>query len=229
VPHVPARVPILPPEKEDEKRTRNPNTPTPTQHSTMMVVTVNPVSVQKPMGVTRLQKLVAILMVLAIVNLAAGQRRIFQQEIACSTTGTHKRAVDFRLADLPHLDEWKDTLCQRLDPILQDCGSLCQNSFSRQAWLENSVPVEGANLRLTHAPDVDCRALMTNSNIDAGDTTIPYPLPEELVKYYSVDNAVMIRNQKRYQKVYVDGDAEANVWTQQMIEEMVQPLKSKCF
>ena len=45
------------------------------------------------------------------------------------------------------------------------------------------------------------------------------------MKYYSVDNAVMIRNQKRYQKVYVDGDAETNVWTQQMIEEMVQPLK----
>ena len=195
----------------------------------MTVVTVNPVSLRKPMGVTCLQKLVAILMVLAIVNLAAGQRRIFQQEIASSTTGTHKRAVDFRLADLPHSDEWKHTLFQQLDRILQDCGSLCQNSFSRQAWLENSVPVEGANLRLTLAPDVDCRALMTNSNIDAGDTTIPYPLPEELVKYYSVDNAVMIRNQKRYQKVYVDGDAETNVWTQQMIEEMVQPLKSKCF
>jgi len=136
-----------------------------------------------------LQKLVAILMVLAIVNLAAGQRRIFQQEIASSTTGTHRRAVDFRLADLPHLDEWKHTLFQRLDRILQDCGSLCQNSFSRQAWLE---PVEGANLRLTLAPDVDCRALMENSDIGAGDTTIPYPLPEELVKYYSVDNADMI-------------------------------------
>ena len=49
------------------------------------------------------------------------------------------------------------------------------------------------------------------------------------MKYYSVDNAVMIRNQKRYQKVDVDGDAETNVCTQQMIEEMVQLLKSKCF
>jgi len=156
-------VPILPREKEDEKRTRNPNTPTPTQHSTMTVVTVNPVSLRKPMGVTCLQKLVAILMVLAIVNLAAGQRRIFQQEIASSTTGTHKRAVDFRLADLPHSDEWKHTLFQQLDRILQDCGSLCQNSFSRQAWLENFVPVEGANLRLTLAPDVDCRALMATA------------------------------------------------------------------
>jgi hypothetical protein len=102
----------------------------------MMVVTVNPVSLRKPMGVTCLQKLVPILMVLAIVNLATVQRRIFQQEIASSTTGTYRRAVDFRLADLPHLDEWKHTLFQRLDRILQDCGSLCQNSFSRQAASE---------------------------------------------------------------------------------------------
>ena len=70
----------------------------------------------------------------------------------------------------------------KLDRILQDCGRICQNSFSRQAWLENSVSVEGANLRLTLAPDVDCRALMANSDIDAGDTTTPYPLPEELVE-----------------------------------------------
>ena len=70
MPYFPARVPLLPREKEDEKRTRNPNTPT--QHSTMTVVTVNPVSLRQPMGVTRLQKLVAILMVLAVVIMAAG-------------------------------------------------------------------------------------------------------------------------------------------------------------
>jgi hypothetical protein len=70
---------------------------------------------------------------------------------------------------------------------------------------------------------------MKSSDIDAGDTTVPYPLPDELVKYYSIDNAAPIVYEKRYESVYVGGDAMTNIWTKLMIEEMLQPLKERVF
>jgi len=54
-------------------------------------------------------------------------------------------------------DGWKKILFQRLDRIRAICGKLCSNSDSRAAWLEHSVPVENAGIRLTLDPDVNLR------------------------------------------------------------------------
>jgi hypothetical protein len=122
--------------------------------------------------------------------------------------------------------EWKKTLFQRLDRIRLICGSLCANAKSEASWLDNSRAVPGANLRFTIARDINCSALMDSEDIDAGDTTVKFPVPLELMKYYSVDNAINVVNKKRHRNVYLGGKALVNVWTEEDVENQIAEAKA---
>jgi hypothetical protein len=108
---------------------------------------------------------------------------------------------------------------------MKKCGQLCHNAVSQQAWTDASVPIAGANLRLTIARDVNCQALMADEEIDAGDTSVPFPIPEALQPFYSANQAVAVSDKRRYVNVYLGGGALENVWTQERVDAMIASLK----
>ena len=119
-------------------------------------------------------------------------------------------------------DERKTALLQRLDRVQKVCGGLCKNALDKRNWIKNSSPVRGANIRLTTAKDVNCDALMKSDEIDAADTSVPYPIPKELIEYYSIGDSVEIRNTKRYRNVFLGRSAQVPVWTEAMVEEQIR-------
>jgi hypothetical protein len=116
-------------------------------------------------------------------------------------------------------------LYERLNRIVQKCGQLCHNAVSEQTWRNASVPISGSNLRLTMARDIHCQDLMADDEIDAADTTVPFPIPDALLPFYSVNQSVAIYNTTRYVNVYLGGAALENIWTQERVDAMIKSLK----
>ena len=114
-------------------------------------------------------------------------------------------------------DPFKRELFQRLDRIRGVCGQLCENANSKEEWMKHSVEIEGANVRLTLAPDLNCPALLENTDMDASDTSVPYPPPDELLKFYSMDGGADFDLNRRYVDVYLGGKAMTNKWTEQVV------------
>ena len=117
---------------------------------------------------------------------------------------------------------WKKELFQRLDRIRGICGSLCTNLESPQNWKQNSVPIQGANLRLTIAQDLNCPALVSDLDVDAGDTSVPYPPPPELVKYYSMGVEGQVVPYKKFTDIYMGTTAHTNTWDKKTVDLLVE-------
>jgi hypothetical protein len=122
------------------------------------------------------------------------------------------------------IDEYKQELFQRLDRIRAFCGQLCENAKNREEWMKHSVKVPGANVRLTLAPDLprQCSTLIQNVDIDASDTSVPYPPPDELLEFYTMGGEAPVKLAKRYVNVYLGAKASINKWTPEVVEQAIE-------
>lgn len=71
-----------------------------------------------------------------------------------------------------------------------------------------------------------CPDLLQMEEMDAGDPSVPFPPPEELVKYYSMGGTVEVGKYIRYDNVYLGGDARSPVWTKEHIEDQMERSKN---
>ena len=123
-------------------------------------------------------------------------------------------------------DPWKMQLFQRLDSLRQKCGDLCAiNSLADIDTFAQSKQNHNGNFFSLQVKFV-CPSLLEMEELDAGDTTVPYPPPQELMEYYSMSGAVRVLMEKRYQNVYLGGDAMSTVWTKDFVEEQMVKLKT---
>ena len=62
--------------------------------------------------------------------------------------------------------------------------------------------------------------------VDAADGSVPYPPPDELLRHYSMGNSISVQIQKRYNNIYLGGDAKSSVWTVEYITDQLEKLKT---
>lgn len=118
-------------------------------------------------------------------------------------------------------DPWKMEAYGRIDQVRQKCGSLCSiNSLADYAQQGTHSP---GNAYSTFTPDVNCTSLFEIEEIDAGDTTVPYPIPEELLDWYSLHGAIDIRYYGRLQHIALEGK-KVHVWTKEKIQQDLELL-----
>lgn len=98
-------------------------------------------------------------------------------------------------------DPWKVQLFQRLDSLRQKCGDLCAiNSLADIDMFAQSKPNPNGNFLSLQVKFV-CPSLLKMEELDAGDTTVPFPPPQELMEYYSMSGAVPVLMHNRYQNM----------------------------
>lgn len=116
---------------------------------------------------------------------------------------------------------WKKDLFQRLDRIRARCGALC--TINDQTSLEKyTIPNAGIDFRQLSVP-VDCKTIMLDEEIDIGDSTVPYPPPDELLPYYSMNGLVDFVLHKKHEQVYLEGNNtwEPVVWTEDYLNTFI--------
>mmetsp|Transcript_40327 Transcript_40327/g.68784 ORF Transcript_40327/g.68784 Transcript_40327/m.68784 type:complete len:411 (-) Transcript_40327:114-1346(-) len=125
-------------------------------------------------------------------------------------------------------DKWKVELFERLDRVRAMCGGLCAINTAQQVAATarygargDSINTNGANFP-TVRMDVNCPNMLTMSEADAGDTTVPYPPPEELNEYYSLNGAIPLELKKRWTDIYLEGEALVNVWSKELIDSQIE-------
>jgi hypothetical protein len=162
------------------------------------------------------------LIVLSVIRLQSS----LKQEVQADKSAVQKTDPPFVVID-PLLsdsvtDPWKQELFARLDRIRLVCGDLCTiNDAASHA--AHSVAVPNRTFPQISAK-VDCDALMSSEDIDAGDTTVPYPPPQELMPYYTLNGMITFTKLKRFVNVYLGGQALQNVWTKEMVEEGIEQV-----
>ncbi len=115
-------------------------------------------------------------------------------------------------------DPWIQTLYDRLDRIRLKCGGLCSiNDVSTLQQLLNA-----SNGFSIEVPDINCHAILSMEEIDAGDLTFPSYPPDELIPFYSLNNAIPITKRTVWKQGYLGGEARQNIWTKEKINEQVQ-------
>ena len=121
-------------------------------------------------------------------------------------------------------DPWKRELFARLDRIRLLCGELCDITDAA-SYAAHSVAVPHGAFPQIKAK-VDCDALMNSEDIDVGDTTVPYPPPQELMPYYTLNGMIQFKLTKKYTNVYLGGKALSNVWTKEMVEKGMEQAET---
>ena len=123
------------------------------------------------------------------------------------------------LFDASVTDPWKQELFQRLDRIRTKCGKLC--TINDEPTL-NAYSTNGEFFRHLEVP-VDCKAIMNDEDVDVGDKSVPYPIPEELMPYYGMSGMVQVLHNHKLAELYLDGDQyRAPVWTKEYIDLFVE-------
>ena len=112
-------------------------------------------------------------------------------------------------------DPWKRELFGRLDRIRVICGELC--AIVDKASYNAMLVQRGTRIEA----NVDCNALMSSEDIDAGDTSVPYPLPKELLPFYTLNGMIKVVAGGKHEDVYLGGNALTPVWTEEMVEESI--------
>lgn len=128
------------------------------------------------------------------------------------------------LFDPSETDPWKRELFQRLDRIREVCGELC--TINDRPTLEKYTVPPPAEInswgRQVKVP-VQCDAIMLHEEIDAGDTTVPFPPPSELVPYYAMNGLVNYKEYRKLVNVYLGGDqTSSSTWTQETLNEYIK-------
>lgn len=111
-------------------------------------------------------------------------------------------------------DPWKHALFERLDRIREVCGELC-NISNAEEHAEKAIRDEEG--RTSFEAKVDCDRIMSSDDIDEGDASVPAKIPDELMKFYTLDGAIPINYRRLWNNVYLGGDAYSNVWTEEEI------------
>lgn len=123
-------------------------------------------------------------------------------------------------------DPWKTELYQRLDNLRHKCGHLC--AISKTEDLEryaitNPNPTGNFMSLQVH---IHCPDILQMEEMDAGDSTLPYPPPEELLPHYSLGGAISVATVKKFNNIYLGGDAKTAVWTKEYIDDQITKLKT---
>lgn len=119
-------------------------------------------------------------------------------------------------------DPWKSQLLHRLDGIREVCGDLC-SVIDESSFESKLITVPGADFGRIEA-DVDCNAVINDAEIDAGDPTVPYPPPQELMPFYTLNGKIAFRQSAHLKNVYLGGEAHENVWAKHDIEEQIKQV-----
>lgn len=171
--------------------------------------------------------------IVSIIFLALGLRQAKEVSSVSPASNTKvqtiERHIDFHPlvnSSLHANDPWKMQLFQRLDRLRQKCGDLCAiNSLADIDTFAQTKPNPTGNFLSLQVKFV-CPSLLEMEELDAGDTTVPFPPPQELMEYYSMSGAVPVLMEKRYRNVYLGGDAMSTVWTEDFVEEEMVKLKT---
>ena len=142
---------------------------------------------------------------------------------------TIERHIDFHPlvnSNLHANDPWKMQLFQRLDSLRRKCGDLCAiNSLADIDMFAQTKRNPSGNFPSLQVKFV-CPSLLEMEELDAGDNTVPFPPPQELMEYYSMSGAVPVLMAKHHRNVYLGGDAMFTVWTKDYVEEEMVKLKT---
>jgi len=125
-------------------------------------------------------------------------------------------------------DPWKKGLFQRLDRIRATCGPLC--SINDRATFDKFV---GPQTRKTtfdaelKVPGVQCDKIMLDEDVDASDSSLPFPPPDELGPYFSMNGMVQYHPlESQLNNIYLDGDQTmSSVWTEELINGYIENCK----
>jgi len=112
--------------------------------------------------------------------------------------------------------QWLAETLGRLENLKKNCGVLCE--INDMAAFDKHVVAREPN-RL-EAP-VDCNSLFDADEIDAGDITLPFPPPKELMPFYTMNGAIEFQEWNRFNNIYLGGEAKANVWSESEIEDLI--------
>jgi hypothetical protein len=122
-------------------------------------------------------------------------------------------------------DPWKTELLTRLDRVQSKCGDLCKINSEEPGNYARVVDNPKGNFP-SYKVNIDCNAILEMDELDVGDTSVPYPLPEELHQFYSMGGAVNVTMWKKFTDIYLGGEARSSTWTRDYIEKQLGLLKS---
>lgn len=125
-------------------------------------------------------------------------------------------------------DLLKDEILPRLERIQKICGPLCEVT-SKEELDAVTVPNTTTNHHQTLLPQVrvpmNCKAIMESEDMDASDSTIPYPIPNEIEHFYSLNGAIRIINLRRHVRNVYMGKRHRTKWSEHLIDKIIREIK----
>ena len=122
-------------------------------------------------------------------------------------------------------EQLRHEIMPRLERIKSICGPLCEIDSSEKLAAV-TIPNKDTFLPQVRVP-IDCQAIMESEDIDASDTSVPYPLPGQLINLYSLGGTIRVHNWKRFVNVYLGGDAQdRNTWDEQLLNDVINQVES---
>lgn len=139
-------------------------------------------------------------------------------------------------------DPWKKELYERLDRMRKKCGVVCtindKETYDKYAIRNEPEPRYDESSTVsdstTSAPDrfqvpIDCDSIFEMDEIDASDLTFPYPVPEELLPFYTLNGMIPVDHRARWKSEYLNSTSNSLVWTKDYIEQSLASLKNGTF
>ena len=123
-------------------------------------------------------------------------------------------------------DLLKNEIFPRLERIRKICGPLCEVDSATKLAALTVKTSDSETMLLSIRTPVDCRAILKSEDIDAGEKSVPYPLPEELHSLYSLNGSVEIVHWKRLSSVYLGEGGKSNSWTEEKMNKIIFELKN---
>lgn len=144
------------------------------------------------------------------------------------TSSSFKFPVAQQLFDLSTSitnNPWKIKLLSRLADVVELCGELCNiNSvadyekyiFRRKSTRKNPW---FSTLKI---PLPDCPSILRSPLLDVADSVIPFPIPSELMPYYSWNDDIVAKSVANVSQVYAGGDAFRADWDVAWVQNWTQ-------
>jgi hypothetical protein len=127
--------------------------------------------------------------------------------------------------DTAYSASWKRELLIRLDRVQIKYGDLCKINSVEPGNYARVIENPKGNFP-SWKVNVDCNTILGMDELDAGDTSVPYPPPEELMPFYSMGGAVNVRMHRKFSNVYLGGEALYSTWTREHVEKQLELLKN---
>lgn len=120
---------------------------------------------------------------------------------------------------------WKIKLLSRLADVVELCGELCninsvadyeKYTFRRKSQKKNPW---FSTLKI---PLPDCPSILKSPLLDVADSVIPFPIPSELMPYYSWNDDIVAKSVANVSQVYAGGDAFRADWDVAWVQNWTQ-------